>query len=44
MMYNISEMYVNTTSNVILVAVDVIRAMIPDIVVYFKALNYLLDH
>lgn len=43
-MYNISEMYANTTSNVILVAVDFIRAMIPDIVVSLKALNYLLDH
>lgn len=44
MMYNNSEMYANITSNVILVAVEFIRAMIPDIVVPFKALNDLLDH
>lgn len=37
-------MYVNTTSNIILIAVDFIRAMIPDIAVSLKALNYLLDH
>jgi hypothetical protein len=43
-MYNNSEMYANITSNVILVAVEFIRAMIPDIVVPFKALNDLLDH
>lgn len=43
-MYNISEIYANITLNVILVAVEFIRAMIPDIVVSFKVLNYLLDH